>query len=264
MQTSWRQEADKSRATSGVDILVDSQDHAHAQFIGACRMENSSVAGKQGSPRAILVIDDHPLFRDGLQPLLAQLWSDARVLVASDAPSGLALAEAHPEIGLVLIDRNLPKMSGLSAIPAFGRLLPEVPIVMISASELPSDARAALAAGARGFLPKSSRSQAIVNALRFIVDGGTYVPPMMLDDLESAGGTAGSSAVDDNGLTARQRQVLKELCAGLSNKDIACKLNLAENTVKVHVSAIFKALGVISRTQAVLAVRERNISLQDC
>ena len=207
----------------------------------------------------ILVIDDHPLFREGLVPLLQQLLPEAQVLGADDAHAGLLLAEQHPDLALVLIDRNLPRLNGLSALPMFRRLLPTVPLTVISADEEAPDVKAALAAGANGFLPKSAKPSVILNALKLILDGSTYVPPVLLGEL-TLKKTEEATAVDEHGLSQRQRQVLLCLCEGLSNKEIGRELNLAENTVKVHLSAIFKALGVNSRTQAMLAARERGIA----
>ncbi len=207
----------------------------------------------------ILVVDDHPLFREGLRGLLAQVLPGAAVLGADDATAGLQLAEQHPHIRLVLIDRNLPRMNGLAALPLFRQLLPAARMVVVSADEQAADARAALAAGAHGFLPKSARPSVIQNALKLVLDGSVYVPPLLLDEQLRAMGADNASAVDEHGLTQRQRQVLEKLCAGRSNKEIARDLNLAENTVKVHISAIFRALNVLSRTQAVLTARERNI-----
>lgn len=211
---------------------------------------------------AVLVIDDHPLFREGLLSVLQQLLPGGEVLGVDDAQAGLVMAQEHPQIKLVLVDRQLPKMNGLAAIPLFQQCLPGIPVVVISASEQATDARAAFAAGARGFVPKSSKPQTILNALRLVIDGGMYVPPMLLDAIPGkAGNLSGTSDVDEFGLTQRQRQVLAKLCAGLSNKEIGRDLNLAENTVKVHIAGIFKALGVMSRTQAMLVARERNIPL---
>jgi two-component system, NarL family, nitrate/nitrite response regulator NarL len=207
----------------------------------------------------ILVVDDHPLFRDGLGSLLGQLLPGAAVLGADDAQAGLQLAERHPDIRLVLIDRNLPRMNGLAALPLFRQLLPAAGLVVVSADEQAADARAALAAGAQGFLPKSARPSVIQNALKLVLDGSVYVPPLLLDEQIRGAGADNAAAVDEHGLTQRQRQVLEKLCAGCSNKEIARDLHLAENTVKVHISAIFRALNIVSRTQAILAAHERNI-----
>lgn len=207
----------------------------------------------------ILVIDDHPLFREGLTPLLLQLLPGAEVLGADDAHVGLQLAEQHRDLALVLIDRNLPRLNGLVALPMFRRLQPKVPLAVISADEEATDVKAALAAGANGFLPKSTKPSVILNALKLILDGSTYVPPVLLDELSSRRPDE-TASVDEHGLSQRQRQVLQCLCEGLSNKEIGRELNLAENTVKVHLSAIFKILGVVSRTQAVLVARERGIA----
>jgi two-component system, NarL family, nitrate/nitrite response regulator NarL len=211
------------------------------------------------SEPTILVVDDHPLFRQGVDSLLRQMLPGSTVLGADDVQAGLQLAERHPDIRLVLLDRNLPRMSGLAALPLFRQLLPAARLVVVSADEQAADARAALAAGAQGFLPKSARPSVIQNALKLVLDGSVYVPPLLLDEQIRVVGADSAAAVDEHGLTQRQRQVLEKLCAGRSNKEIARDLHLAENTVKVHISAIFRALNVVSRTQAVLAAHERNI-----
>ncbi len=209
---------------------------------------------------AILVVDDHPLFREGLGQVLVQLFPAVELLGADDAPAGLTIAEAMPSLRLVLIDRKLPRMSGLTAIPLFLQLRPEVPVVMISADEQAADVRAALAAGAQGFIPKSAKAAEILHALRLVLNGSRYVPPLLVDAMPPSSSEGAPSAVDEHGLTQRQRQVLVKLCEGLSNKEIGRELGLAENTVKVHISAIFKALGTMSRTQAMRVARERGIS----
>ncbi|WP_166676981.1 response regulator [Paraburkholderia caballeronis] len=209
----------------------------------------------------LLIIDDHPLFREALCPLLHGLMPDAHIVGVGDVQSALEVAMASV-VRLVLIDYALPRMNGIAAIPLLRQLLPSTPIAMVSASEQASDAKAAIAAGARGFVPKSLRPQELQNALRQVLDGGCYIPASML---EAFAGLASASAdangrEDEHGFTLRQRQVLQGLCEGLSNKEIAQRLDLAENTVKVHVTAIFKVLGVVSRTQAVVQARQFGIS----
>ena len=131
-------------------------------------------------PSAVLVIDDHPLFRDGLSPLVDQLLPGADILSADDAAAGLALAQTRPDIALVLIDHYLPRMNGVTAIPLVRMALPGVPVVMVSSSEQVCDARAALAAGARGFVPKSAKPQVILNALRALrISPRKYTAPAL-------------------------------------------------------------------------------------
>lgn len=213
------------------------------------------------APQRILVIDDHPLFREGLRPLLLTLLPEAEIVGVDDVESALIMAKnAQGAVRLILVDLQLPRMGGLAAIGLLRQLLPDTPIAVVSGSEQQSDARAALTAGAQGFVPKSMRPQDMLHALRQVLEGSFYAPPSMmgaiLGVLPESGGSGGA---DEHGLTQRQRQVLECLCQGWSNKEIARQLNLTQNTVKTHISAIFKALGVMSRTQAIIEARARGI-----
>lgn len=212
------------------------------------------------SSKRILVIDDHPLFREGLRPLLQTLLPEADIVGVDDVESALIMAKnAHGAVRLILVDLQLPRMGGLAAIGLLRQLLPETPIAVVSGSEQQSDARAALAAGAQGFVPKTMRPPDMVHALRQVLEGGFYAPPSMMGAILGALPESGASGADEHGLTQRQRQVLECLCLGLSNKEIARQLNLTQNTIKTHISAIFKTLGVMSRTQAIIEARARGI-----
>ncbi|QBK06054.1 DNA-binding response regulator [Hylemonella gracilis] len=212
------------------------------------------------SPQRILVIDDHPLFREGLRPLLQNLLPEADIVGLDDVESALIMAKnAQGTVRLILVDLQLPRMGGLAAIGPLRRLLPDTPIAVVSGSEQQSDARAALAAGAQGFVPKTMRPPEMVHALRQVLEGGFYAPPSMMGAILGALPESGGSGADEHGLTQRQRQVLECLCQGLANKEIARQLNLTQNTIKTHISAIFKTLGVMSRTQAIIEARARGI-----
>ncbi|MFO6421226.1 response regulator [Hylemonella sp. W303a] len=212
------------------------------------------------TPQRVLVIDDHPLFREALTHLLRHLLPDADITGVGDVESGLAMAKNHPSaVRLILVDLQLPRISGLAAIGLLREWQPDTPIAMVSGSEQPSDARAALAAGAQGFVPKSLPPPDMLNALRHVLEGGVYAPPSMADAILDTAPQPGNGGTDEYGLTKRQHQVLARLCQGLSNKEIAREMNLTHNTVKTHISAIFKALNVVSRTQAVVESRLRGI-----
>lgn len=216
------------------------------------------------TPQRVLVIDDHPLFREALFPLLRTLLPDADITGVGDVESALVMAKNHPGgVRLILVDLQLPRMSGLAAIQLLRPLQPDAPIAVVSGSEQQSDARAALAAGAQGFVPKSMRAPDMLNALRQVLegglDGGFYAPPSMAGAILGTAPQAGGGGTDEHGLTKRQHQVLARLCQGLSNKEIARDMNLTHNTVKTHISAIFKALNVMSRTQAIVEARLRGI-----
>ena len=196
----------------------------------------------------ILVVDDHPLVREGLRHLLAGLEDGTKVTEASGAESALQALAAHGDLDLVLLDLNLPGRDGLSLLGDFGRQAPDLPVVMLSGAEDPALMRAALDGGAAGFIPKSSVSHVIIPALKLVLAGGVYVPPEMLPGrtLETQG-----TALPE--LTARRRQVLDLIVAGRSNKEIATALQLSEPTVKSHIVAVFRALQVRTRTQAIAA-----------
>src|SRR5512145_3308627 len=130
----------------------------------------------------ILICDDHALFREGLELVLAQLDPGAELVSVGDAAEALARVAEHGGFDLVLLDLRLRGMSGFSALEALRRRHPEVPVVVISASESPADVRAALVRGASGFIPKSARGSVLLEALRHVLAGGVWVPPLLLDE----------------------------------------------------------------------------------
>ncbi|MFM6992884.1 MAG: response regulator [Rhodoferax sp.] len=201
-----------------------------------------------------LVIDDHPLVREGLASLLKQLGGVTEVLQASDGAEGLALAAGQPDLACVLVDLKMAGMDGLATVEALTAQYPLMPVVVISSSEEPVDVRLALRAGARGYCPKSSGSGTILAAVRLVLDGAVYVPPLMVE------ATLEASAGRGEALTDRQTEVLRLLCKGHPNKGIGRLLDMQEKTVKGHVTAIFRALGVVNRTQAVEAARRIGIT----
>ena len=194
----------------------------------------------------VLIVDDHPVVREGLAALLRSAEPGLEVLQASGGPSGLKLAANHPDLDLVFLDLKMPGVEGVAVITDFGRHCPQTPLVVISSSESPSDVREACAAGALGYIPKSATPQTVLSAMKLVLSGEVYVPPFMLEAQPAASPTR---------LTGRQREVLELLCEGASNKEIARRLDLSEKTIKVHVSAILRELGVVNRTQAVQAAR---------
>jgi len=204
----------------------------------------------------LLVVDDHPIVREGLAAFLEQLGPDTAVLQAGDASRALALVAEHSDLDVVILDLALPGLNGMSAIE-FGRVRPELPVIVLSASEDPRQAREALAQGALGYVPKSASRQTLVSAIGLVLNGEIYVPPLILGETAAAKPTAQGAAASPTRplLTDRQTDVLRRLSAGQSNKTIARDLDLSEKTVKAHVTAIFRALNVINRTQAAAAGR---------
>ncbi len=194
----------------------------------------------------ILVADDHALFREGLNFLLLELGDEVSLLEACNASEATELAGAHDDLDLILLDLDMPGLDSFTGLRTLRNRHPEIPVVVVSASEDEADIRRVLEADASGFIPKSTSGQEMLNILRRILDGETYVP-------DQAAGLS-YTVEDDPGsqLTPRQREVLRLMCAGQSNKLIAQTLGMAEGTVKIHVTAILKALNASNRTQAVI------------
>jgi two-component system, NarL family, nitrate/nitrite response regulator NarL len=199
-----------------------------------------------------LIVDDHAVLRKGLTALLQQEGLDNVVLEAGDGAEGLGVAQLHPDLDAVFLDLEMPGMGGMSAIEAFGKQHPDLPVIVLSSSEGPLDVRRALAAGALGYVPKSTSSKTLLAALRLVLQGNVYVPPLVLNEAPAAGARSEPAAAPEAAvrLTERQIHVLRLIERGLSNKEIGLALDLSEKTVKVHVTAIFKALNVVNRTQA--------------
>lgn len=208
----------------------------------------------------LLIVDDHPIVREGIAAVLARAGPDTVVLQARDASEALRLVDAHADLDVVLLDLSMPGMDGHSALPEFGRRRPELPVIVLSSSEDPRDIKRALGAGALGYIPKSSTAQTLLPALEFVLSGNVYVPPSLLREAGAPGApTAAPPAKGAARITGRQGEVLKLLSAGRSNKEIARDLALSDKTVKAHVTAIFRALDVVNRMQAANAARREGL-----
>jgi DNA-binding NarL/FixJ family response regulator len=201
------------------------------------------------APR-VLIADDHPLYCDALKAVVPQACPGADIGVAASQEEVLEQVGGRPPFDLVLLDLNLPGAVGLSCLHALKRLAPTTPIVVVSAVGDPKVMQDAIMAGASAFIPKSAASLVLINALKVILAGGTYMPTGIVAALRGVDPAAGR-----NELTLRQRRVLELLATGLSNKRIARELEISEITVKAHVSAIFRKLGVSNRMQAGLEAR---------
>lgn len=204
-------------------------------------------------PMKVLLADDHPLMREALHQTLRRLDPGVRILDAQDYPSLFSLAARHPDADLALVDLNMPGLPGQEGIRQFRARFPELPLAVLSASESVVDIRSALDAGALGYVLKSSSAETLVSALRQMLAGHAYTPRSgsRSDPSFTAAGSAAAR------LTPRQVEVMQLLRQGYPNKIIARKLDLTEGTVKVHMGAIFRALGVRNRTEAVLAMQSR-------
>ena len=201
----------------------------------------------------ILVVDDHALVREGLRQVLKGLDEQVEILEAGHCERAFELAALHPDLDLVLLDYQLPGMNGLEALAFFGQNHPELPVVMISGSVDRRMVRQVMALGAVGFIAKASLSSELLSILKTVLAGQIYVPA---EFLAAEAALTEISASESPQLTTRQQDVLKLMLDGRSNKEISVALNLSDETVKNHVSAVLRAFGVQTRVQAVLAAAE--------
>lgn len=200
----------------------------------------------------ILIADDHALIRDGIRGQLRGLGGEVTTVEARDWTETLAAAAAHPDLELALVDLRMPGKEGFAALAELLRTNPSLPVLVLSASEDVQDMRAVLRLGAMGYVSKSEPAAIMLDAIRLVLDGGVYVPPVLAGP--GFDGQVASHQPDPAlGLTARQLEVLRLIVEGKSNKEIARTLCLAHATVKVHLAAIFRALEVENRTQAAIA-----------
>ncbi|HNQ04723.1 MAG TPA: response regulator transcription factor [Thiobacillaceae bacterium] len=209
----------------------------------------------------ILLADDHPLFREGLKPVLAKLDAEVELVEAMDYPTAFAtmhrMRHLHGGVDLALLDLYMPGMDGVEGILRFRAAFPDIPVVVLSAAEQVMDIQKLLAAGALGYITKASPSDVILSALRLVLAGGVFIPPSLLDRPGVPVGL--STHVRNSALTSRQIEVLGELAKGLSNKQIAKTLEVTEGTVKIHLAAIFRSLQVNNRTEAVLVAQKMGL-----
>jgi two-component system nitrate/nitrite response regulator NarL len=209
----------------------------------------------------LLVVDDHPVLRGGMCALLLQLEKDVVVLQAGDAEQGLGLVIEHADLDIVILDIAMRGMDGFQTMKELSRLRPKLPVIVLSSSENPNDVRQALAQGALGYVPKSASQHTLLGAVRLVMNGDVYVPPLMVDETDIKRLTQFSlhGSAHKPVLTERQVAVLRSISVGRSNKAIAIELGLSEKTVKAHITAIFKILNVINRAKAVAVGRENGI-----
>jgi DNA-binding NarL/FixJ family response regulator len=204
-----------------------------------------------------LLADDHPLMREGIRQVLAQLEPAVEIIDAHDYPSLFSRTTDHPDLDLALVDLNMPGFVGMQGITLFRSQFPDIPLVVLSASESPHDIRSALEAGALGYIPKAASTEVMLTALRQVLEGDIYVPDCLGD---GHGGLhtiapADFESLQHSGLTARQFEVARLLVQGFPNKAIGGMLAMSESTVKVHIAAIFRAFNVSNRTEAVLEIQ---------
>ncbi len=200
--------------------------------------------------RTALIIEDHPLYRDALIHLMQEIIGKSETVATNSAEKGLRLAETLPNLALILLDLGLPGLNGIEAIIAFHRKMPLIPIIVVSASENRQEVATALHEGAIAFVSKAVSAEIMTDVVRRILSGAITEPEWITAN--------GKNTIQDEfwpKLTVRQHETLVLLSEGHSNKEIALRLGLSEMTIKVHVSALFRVLNVVNRTQAVLAAR---------
>ena len=217
----------------------------------------------------VLVVDDHALIRDAMRGVIVELQGDATVLEAGTCGQAMSLIQQHADTALVLLDLQLPDRNGFAALAELRENYPAISVVMLSAFNDRDNVVKALDGGALGFIPKTGSRELLLSALRLVLAGGIYIPLEILDRTPAAMPATGQPAAvimrqspAEFGLTERQVEVLAFMMQGKSNKLICRALGLAEPTVKNHVSAILKTLGVSNRTEAVLAVSALGWDLQ--
>ena len=243
---------------------------AHQGFICMCSparalLQSQDQSGRtragETAPMKTLIIDDHALIRDALHGVLGELRPVDAVLDAPNCSEAVSLAEANAgDIDLILLDLGLPDGDGFGLLAQLRDRYPAVAIVVLSASSDRDGIAKALDLGALGFIPKSATRAVMMSALQLVFAGGIYVPPEAVPrnsgQPDPGGSGSGPPSPSELGITQRQLDVLGLIMQGKSNKAICRDLDLAEATVKNHVTAVFKALKVTSRTEAVIAAAE--------
>jgi DNA-binding NarL/FixJ family response regulator len=217
----------------------------------------------------ILIVDDHPVMRDGIRASLHVLDVTIEFVEAADLHEAVRAAQAQP-LDLVLFDLALPGVSGIEALSAFRTSVdPCPPVVVFSATDDADTVTAALDAGAMGFIPKTSTPAILQNALRLVLADGIYVPPTVLRRRDGIQPRASGAApprlrkLSELGLTPRQQEVCALMVKGRPVKQIARDLDISPATVKAHLQPILRALGVMNRTEAIVALHRLGFSIAD-
>ena len=203
----------------------------------------------------VLIADDHALFRDALGKLIENLDTSATVVQAANYLQTLKILNAESHFDLIIADLEMyDSPSWEKGIDELKQSAGDAKLVVISAVENPRNIRNALEKGASGYISKRSESKILLNALKLIVEGGTYIPPILLNK--------GSPIYEKHAsrtLTSRQNQVLGLVAQGLSNKQIAYEMGVSEATVKLHINALLRSVGANNRTQAVITAQKMGI-----
>ena len=216
----------------------------------------------------LLVVEDHALVREGLVRLLAQVDEAVTVIGKGDFESALTVLDTEEDFDLIMLDLALPGIDGFSGLDILRKRFPAIPVAVVSAyDDVPTVTRV-MNLGASGFIPKAFSGEALLSAVRDILDGnifrpGTQTNAARLDSVTAVPPFKVAVRPEEIGLTDRQAQVLALMVRGMSNRDIAEQLALSEGTVKIHATAVFKTLGVTSRTQALVTVSRYGIDFEN-
>lgn len=208
-------------------------------------------------PLRAMIADDHELFRSGLRQLLQDALHAQDVREAETLDQAVEILTNEGAGDLVLVDLNMPGMSGPEALAALRDGFPDAKIAVVSAWDGRAEIIAALSAGVHGYIPKSMNANEIANAIQSILDGQIFVPPALgrREFGDPPRGPALSPANGDEKLTTRQKEVLGELLKGRASKEIGRSLDIAEGTVKIHLAAIYRALDVRTRAEAIAKLK---------
>jgi len=218
----------------------------------------SASPGKTTVIKTVLIVDDHPLFCDALELTLRSILPEAQTILTSDRLERAMVLLEDQTPDLVLLDLNLPDVEGMGGLLRLKRSYPSLPVVVVSSMADNRMIGSCIRSGAKGFIPKHADRAIFETALLALQTGESFVP----DGYVAAQTTCDSSEILDRltSLTNQQGRILELICEGKLNKQIAFDLSIAETTVKAHVTAIMRKLGVQSRTQAVLVVQEANLA----
>lgn len=207
----------------------------------------------------LLIADDHPLFREALMHVIDTALNTPDILEAGTFEEALALAIDHDDIDLILLDINMPGMKGLDGLLRLRQQAPTIPVVIISAEENKQTVLQAMDQGAAGFIAKSSARSEMSHALALIMQGEVYIPASIMRQTRTIQTPKSTNKLPPDQfyrLTRKQLLVLERMIQGDSNKQIAAHLNVAETTVKAHVSGVLAKLGAQNRVQAILAAND--------
>jgi DNA-binding NarL/FixJ family response regulator len=224
-------------------------------------MIRQKSSGHAPSIRSALVIDDHPLYCDALATTMESIFHTRRIRKATSMGDALQQLRARFSPDLVMLDLNLPDVAGLSGYLKIKELTPDVPVIVISALTSQEVIRAVMAAGAAGFIPKECGRQTFEAAMLQIWSGTPYVPPGYNASAAQQATDPAASQISRKiaDLSQQQSRILSLICKGKPNKLIAYEMQIAEATVKAHITALLRRLGVQNRTQAALMVRDVSI-----